>query len=1044
MKNNYLLIVLLISSCLCCQLSAQTALTITSITPTCNALNVAKNTNITITFTTDINQSTLSNSTIKINGSLSGLRSSNFNYNSSTKTATISPNTPFIVGELVTVALTRGIKNANGDSLSTGYSWSFTIKTNACSGLFYESSTTGVGNTPWGVAVADFDGDGDIDAATSNYGSNSISILKNDGSGSFTLSSTVTGLSTPVGIRAADFDGDGAIDLAVTNSSSGTVSIFKNNGAGIFTLSSTVNVGVNPRNLEAVDINGDGAIDLVVPNMNSNTVTILKNDGRGIFTTNQTVNVGAQPQYILVADINNDGYIDLIVSGSTITILHNNGSGMFTSTIFESAGAYAMADMDGDGYVDMMVMDDVTNTVTVLKNNGSGTFTQLSTVKVGNTPWQAVAADLDGDGDIDVCVGNNYGNNVSIVKNNGSGTLTQTSLVGVGSYPGGIAAADVDGNGTIDLIIANSQSNNISILKNRSSSATINTSSSLLSFGSLSVGSSKSAYLKIYNEGIDSSLIVSNITASNPAFTVNRTSLTIAALKYDTILVTFQPTTKGTIFNDSLMITSNDAKRPNAKVFLTGSSSSNQPKVFFSINLKGPIYAGISVLGDNAMYAIASGDAVYRLTTAGSVAYTLQVAGDIRSSSSIAYDTTVYIASSDRNLYAFSKNGNSIWSLPTGGVLTATPVIDSIANRLYIGVSNHNFIAINRSTGKVDWNYFADGEIRNSGVVTSNRKLIFATQKGTLYGFDLKNFPLPTTPTWQMALPDTAPSSFAVDNEGCVYLGTRSGILLKVSLPADKQPEIVWQLFIGHSIVAAPVIDANGLLYVGSTDSKLYAVRISTGLVKWSFSTSGPIQSTPTISVGGNIFLANDSGEVYSLDSNKVIQWRYKTNASIVSPLLYYKSTLYFGTLDNRVIALYDSSQSLVLTKSSGTVQAYGYPMWSTFQGNNQRTGMASISNITGIGNDNSGELTDFVLLQNYPNPFNPSTVIAYELPKSAEVSLKVFNTLGQQLLKLVDSFQLAGHHEVTLDTKFLPSGIYFYRLTAGSFLQTKKMAVLK
>jgi len=71
--------------------------------------------------------------------------------------------------------------------------------------------------------------------------------------------------------------------------------------------------------------------------------------------------------------------------------------------------------------------------------------------------------------------------------------------------------------------------------------------------------------------------------------------------------------------------------------------------------------------------------------------------------------------------------------IPTGGVLTATPVVDSIANRLYIGVSNHNFIAVNRSDRKVDWNYFADGEIRNSAVVTNDRKLVFATKRYTLW-----------------------------------------------------------------------------------------------------------------------------------------------------------------------------------------------------------------------------------------------------------------------------------------------------------------------
>ncbi len=136
---------------------------------------------------------------------------------------------------------------------------------------------------------------------------------------------------------------------------------------------------------------------------------------------------------------------------------------------------------------------------------------------------------------------------------------------------------------------------------------------------------------------------------------------------------------------------------------------------------------------------------------------------------------------------------------------------------MYIGVSNHNFIAVNRSNGKVVWNYFADDQIRNSAVITGNRKFVFATQKGTLYGFDLNKHTPSVTPTWQIALPDTAPSSFAVDSQGNIYLGTGSGILMKVALPDKSQPQILWQTTIGGAIVGAPVIDAKGTLYVGST-----------------------------------------------------------------------------------------------------------------------------------------------------------------------------------------------------------------------------------
>jgi Ice-binding-like/Secretion system C-terminal sorting domain len=89
-----------------------------------------------------------------------------------------------------------------------------------------------------------------------------------------------------------------------------------------------------------------------------------------------------------------------------------------------------------------------------------------------------------------------------------------------------------------------------------------------------------------------------------------------------------------------------------------------------------------------------------------------------------------------------------------------------------------------------------------------------------------------------------------------------------------------------------------------------------------------------------------------------------------------------------------------------------------------------------------------FVLLQNYPNPFNPSTRIQYSLEKAAQVSLKVYNLLGQEVAVLVNSRQEAGSYNISFNSSNgisgLSSGVYFYRLEAGSFISTKKFILLK
>jgi hypothetical protein len=85
-----------------------------------------------------------------------------------------------------------------------------------------------------------------------------------------------------------------------------------------------------------------------------------------------------------------------------------------------------------------------------------------------------------------------------------------------------------------------------------------------------------------------------------------------------------------------------------------------------------------------------------------------------------------------------------------------------------------------------------------------------------------------------------------------------------------------------------------------------------------------------------------------------------------------------------------------------------------------------------------------FRLEQNYPNPFNPSTAINFQLSATSHVTLKVFDVLGREVTTLVDETRHAGKHSVSFDARELPSGVYFYRLTAGGAVETKRMMLLK
>ncbi len=103
-----------------------------------------------------------------------------------------------------------------------------------------------------------------------------------------------------------------------------------------------------------------------------------------------------------------------------------------------------------------------------------------------------------------------------------------------------------------------------------------------------------------------------------------------------------------------------------------------------------------------------------------------------------------------------------------------------------------------------------------------------------------------------------------------------------------------------------------------------------------------------------------------------------------------------------------------------------------------------TLLNVTGVPAAAGDRVTEYALSQNYPNPFNPGTTISYALPKASHVTLALYNALGQLVSTLVNRSEEPGLHEVKVDGSGLASGVYIYRIQAGSFVQSKKLILLK
>ncbi|MCI0472523.1 MAG: T9SS type A sorting domain-containing protein [Ignavibacteria bacterium] len=106
--------------------------------------------------------------------------------------------------------------------------------------------------------------------------------------------------------------------------------------------------------------------------------------------------------------------------------------------------------------------------------------------------------------------------------------------------------------------------------------------------------------------------------------------------------------------------------------------------------------------------------------------------------------------------------------------------------------------------------------------------------------------------------------------------------------------------------------------------------------------------------------------------------------------------------------------------------------------------GLIRYGNPSGISNEGGNVPESFSLSQNYPNPFNPTTTIKFAIPKSGNVTLAVYNSLGKEVETLVNEFMNAGTYEVSYDASKLTSGIYFYKIITNGFAETKRMMLVK
>ncbi len=276
---------------------------------------------------------------------------------------------------------------------------------------------------------------------------------------------------TPNDVTTTEFTTSGHLDLA-TATGNDTISVLLGNGTGTFPTHVQYAVPGNPYAIIHGDFNGDGKQDIATADQYSSQASVLLGNGDGTFQGHKeyATAVGGAPVALATADLNGDGYLDLVVVNyktNNVSVLLGNGDGTFKTHVEYATGngpmGVAIGDLNGDGKLDLVVANSTDNTVSVLLGNGDGTFQTAVPYATANTPTCVVLGNFTTSDTLDVAVATS-GKLLSVLLGNGNGTLQNAVNYSIGAGAVALAAADMTSSGKLSLITANETDNTTSVL----------------------------------------------------------------------------------------------------------------------------------------------------------------------------------------------------------------------------------------------------------------------------------------------------------------------------------------------------------------------------------------------------------------------------------------------------------------------------------------------------------------------------------------------------------------------------------------------------
>ncbi len=344
-------------------------------------------------------------------------------------------------------------------------------------GLVFATRHTVTNALCWTVRTADLNADGRLDVIAADAGFAQVIVMLATGPGTLGAPLRLTTGSRGTGLAVGDLDNDGDSDIAMSGFATNAVDVFRNNGNGTFAPRQSFACDVSPGAVAIGDFTGDGLADLAIANTMTNvfplrpgTVSLLRNNGNAVFVTHATLTVAghaetslnSKPSDVALADIDADGDVDLLVSAkesNSLRVYSNAGDGTFANSqtlgplevIGGVAGCIACTNLDADPAPELAWCDSAARAVRIYDNVDGGFEYSQSYAAGSEGPVAVAAADLTGDGLPELALAGDTSYAFSTMTNEGG--LNFDAVIHLRRTDGGYyqLLADFTGDGATDL-----------------------------------------------------------------------------------------------------------------------------------------------------------------------------------------------------------------------------------------------------------------------------------------------------------------------------------------------------------------------------------------------------------------------------------------------------------------------------------------------------------------------------------------------------------------------------------------------------------------